>query len=227
MLVLLRKEHHNPLNLQNMSLQPQSRLLSLPAELRNSIWEELLIQQNDESQKNGRNERFCANILHTCKQIHAETLPILYGENTFLAHPSLLTSLPSFLLSTRPSRATLPPVTHPRLLSYIRKFYIHVRLDTDPRFSATQATEAFTGVDELELEVFQAMYGSCDFSVLKLFEGVRGVGKVVVWGSVGDGKYAEWLAGAMMSPPGTERGRFEERYVGGDKGWDAWTHGNR
>lgn len=102
-----------------------------------------------------------------------------------------------------------------------------MRLDTDPRFSKTQATESFTGIDELEIEVFQAMYGSCDFSVLKLFEGVRGIGKVVVQGSVGDGKYADWLARAMMSSPGTEVPTFSEKYVGGNKAWDAWTHGNR
>ena len=109
----------------------------------------------------------------------------------------------------------------------IRRYYIHVRLDIDPRFTRMQAEESFSGVEELEIEVFQAMYGSCDFSVLKLFEGVRGVGKAVVQGSVGDGKYAEFLARSMMSAPGQEIPAFSEEYIGGNKAWDAWQHGNR
>ncbi|KAH9845192.1 hypothetical protein Tdes44962_MAKER06766 [Teratosphaeria destructans] len=104
----------------------------------------------------------------------------------------------------------------------IRRYYIHVRLDTDPRFSRSQVQESFDGVDELEIEVFQSMYGSCDFGNLKSFESVRGVGKAVVQGSVGDGKYADWLSRAMMSEPGTNLEPYSERYIGGSKAWDAW-----
>lgn len=71
------------------------------------------------------------------------------------------------------------------------------------------------------------MYGSCDFSVLTLFESVRGVGKAVVQGSVGDGKYADWLARCMMSEPGAEVSPYSEQYIGGSKAWDAWQHGHR
>lgn len=65
------------------------------------------------------------------------------------------------------------------------------------------------------------MYGSCDFTVLKLFEGVRGVGKVVIQGSLGDGRYARWLEQCMMSPPGTEP-RPYDGCAAGIPSWDAW-----
>ncbi|KAF2161014.1 hypothetical protein M409DRAFT_59534 [Zasmidium cellare ATCC 36951] len=212
--------------------QPHSHLLSLPTELRLQIWELLLLHHVHILKtllQTSPTHRPIASLLRTSKQIYAETLPILYGENTFLAHPTLLTTLPAFLLSKTGSHRplTLPPITAPRLLPLIRKFYIHVRLDTDPRFSKLQATESFTGVQELEVEVFQAMYGSCDFEVLRLFEGVRGVGRCVVWGSVGDGRYAAWLAKSMMKSVGEEVEGFKEEFVGGDRGWHAWAQGNR
>ncbi|KAI7229357.1 hypothetical protein KC330_g7478 [Hortaea werneckii] len=228
--------------------QSASPLFSLPPELRNDIWRHLLVHTSsspssslnaiDRKEPHRRSSpRFgprhpphiCANILRTCKQANTEATPILYGENTFNAHPSLLASLPSFLLSTLPVRVTLPPITHPRVARLIRKFSLHVRLDTDPRFTSVQAEESFNGVEELEIEVFQAMYGSCDFSVLGLFEGVRGVGRAVVRGSVGDGRYAGWLAESMMCPPGGERllGFGEEGIIGRAPGRHVWQDGNR
>ncbi|KAI6900515.1 hypothetical protein KC318_g10540 [Hortaea werneckii] len=226
--------------------QSASPLFSLPPELRNDIWRYLLIHAPSSPSSSlsaidrkephhptspgpgPRDSYIYANILRTCKQANTEATPILYGENTFNAHPSLLATLPSFLLSTLPVRVTLPPITHPRVARLIRKLSLHVRLDTDPRFTSVQAEESFNGVEELEIEVFQAMYGSCDFSVLGLFEGVRGVGRAVVKGSVGDGRYAGWLAESMMCPPGCERllgvgdGEF-----GGREGKDVWQDGNR
>ncbi|OTA22233.1 hypothetical protein BTJ68_15224 [Hortaea werneckii EXF-2000] len=226
--------------------QSASALLSLPPELRNEIWRYLLVpatspasslhavdrkaQHHCSSLGRGSSERprICANVLRICKQANTEATPILYGENIFNAHPSLLATLPSFLLSTLPVRVTLPPVTHPRVVRLIRKFSLHVRLDTDPRFTSSQAEESFNGVEELEIEVFQAMYGSCDFSVLALFEGVRGVGRAIVRGSVGDGRYAGWLAKSMMCPPGEKPSGFvEEQGVGRWEGRDVWQDGNR
>ncbi|EME86716.1 uncharacterized protein MYCFIDRAFT_151750 [Pseudocercospora fijiensis CIRAD86] len=207
-----------------MSLQETSLLLNLPSELRNQIYEELLILKNHENQ---RNPRIHANILPTCHKIHAEATPILYTCNTFLAHPTLLAALPRFLLD-RLTLTPLPlPITHARVAKLIKRFFLHVRLDTDPRFSKTQATESFSGVEELEIEVFQSSYGTCDFGVLRLFEGIRGVGRARVQGSVGDGGYARWLERSMMSGWKEEVRGFEEEFVGGDRAWDAWTHGNR
>ena len=127
----------------------------------------------------------------------------------------------------RPNKVNLPPVVAPRVLKLIRRYFLFVRLDTDPRYSKTQVEESFNGCDELEIDVFQAMYGSCDFTVLKLFEGVRGIGRVRIDGSLGDRKYADWLSECMQSPPGTTFAPFWEEYVGGVKSWDAWTHGAR
>jgi len=239
MIVLVRKEPSTAgLELNSMADQSASSLLSLPPELRNAIWSYLLIHTPAQNAAlpshlfpvagaRIRQQRFCANVLQTCKQVCSEGTPILYGENTFSAHSSLLATLPSFLLLMKPNRVCLPPVKCPRVGKLIRRYYIHVRLDTDPRFTKLQAEESFSGVEELEIEVFQAMYGSCDFSVLNLFESVREVGKAVVQGSVGDGKYAEWLARTMMSPTDAEIPAFSEKYIGGDKAWDAWQHGNR
>ncbi|KAI7082329.1 hypothetical protein KC356_g8465 [Hortaea werneckii] len=225
--------------------QSASALLSLPPELRNEIWRYLLVHAASPSpsrreidrkkhhhrslaERGLREPHICTNLLRTCKQANAEATPILYGENTFNAHPSLLATLPSFLLSTLPIRVTLPPVTHPRVVHLIRKFSLHVRLDTDPRFTSSQAEESFNGVEELEIEVFQAMYGSCDFSVLELFEGVRGVGRAVVRGSVGDGRYAGWLAKSMMCLPGEKPLAFTgEECIGRRQGREVWQDGNR
>ncbi|KAK3703935.1 hypothetical protein LTR37_014153 [Vermiconidia calcicola] len=220
MIVLLRKEGSS---------------MDLNTELRNRIWEFLLIQNTSTTRVcpvayrysapteiTTRRRRFCANVLSTCKQIQTEGTPILYGENIFAAHPSLLAALPSFLLYATPEKVRLPPVTCSRVAKLIRCYYIHVRLDTDPQFSKMQVEESFSGAKELEINVFQSMYGSCDFSVLKLFEGIRGVGKVSIQGSLGDGKYADWLANTMQLPCGTFVAPYFERYVGGMPFWDAW-----
>ncbi|KAJ5050496.1 uncharacterized protein L3040_002375 [Drepanopeziza brunnea f. sp. 'multigermtubi'] len=70
------------------------------------------------------------------------------------------------------------------LISLIRRFHIRVRLDCDPNFSAKKATESFTGMEELTIEVFQAQFGGSDYEVLTLFEDIRGVKRARVYGSV-------------------------------------------
>lgn len=209
---------------------PVSRLLALPAELRNSIWSYLLVRP---ASVTSDDHAIHCRILQVSRQINDEATPILYGENRFNAHPSLLATLPSL----RPGRADLgnergvskryEPVKHPRPLALIRRFCLYLRLDTDPRFTAAQVEASFTGAEELDVEVFQSMYGACDFTKLRLFEGVRGVKKAVVDGSVGDGKYASWLAHTMMLPEGAGVQPYTEEYVGGHRAWDAWSRGNR
>jgi len=98
-----------------------------------------------------------------------------------------------------------------------------VRLDTDPRFTASEVSAAFSGAESLEVEVWQAEYGSVDLRVLKLFEGVRGVRRARVCGSVG-GKYARWLEDVMMR----EVGGMVEGFVELEEdAYDLWTSGNR
>ncbi|KAJ4388582.1 hypothetical protein N0V93_006040 [Gnomoniopsis smithogilvyi] len=122
-------------------------------------------------------------ILAVNKQIHAEALPILYAHNTFRSHPTLLTSFPSLYNPTvvasncpQISESTCPGV---RL---IRRWYLKARLDCGPFWTAERVAEAFTGVDELTVEVWQSMYGGGGGEVLRLFGGVRGVKKVRIWG---------------------------------------------
>ena len=65
-------------------------------------------------------------------------------------------------------------------------------------------------MDVVTIEVFQAQFGGSDFQVLELFEGVRGVAKARVYGSVTNfPEYVKWLEGTMMSEEGVER-VFEE-----------------
>lgn len=221
-------------------LRHSSLLLALPAELRNSIYRFILLQPSDiphalffldntspDTSSNARWPHICTKILRTCKQINAEATPILYGENIFLAHSALLATLPSLLLATQPHRVVSSPVLQPRVTTMIRRFHIQVRLDVDPRFDAAKLEASFTGAEELVVEVFQAMFESCDFTVLKLFEGVRGVGKAKVFGSVGDGKYASWLGQNMMSPPGTQATGSGEKTTDSAIAWNFWTLGNR
>ena len=235
MIVLIRKDR-SELDLDKSEDQPGCRLLTLPAELRNQIWRHILIQDTGTQSLLPVHRplttprdvpRFCANVLRTCKQINTEGTPILYAENIFSAHTNLLASLPSFLLSIRPRRLSLPPVVCGRVVKLIRRYHVFVRLDTDPRFSRSQVEESFNHADSLEIEVFQSMYGSSDFTVLRLFEGVRGVGKVDIHGSLGDRRYADWLEAAMQLNPGDDPAPFWEKYVGGQRAWDAWSHGTR
>jgi hypothetical protein len=107
----------------------------------------------------------------------------------------------------------------------IRRYHICIRLDCDPNFSTEKTTKAFTGVEELTVEVFQAQYGSSDYKVLKLFEGVRGVKRVNIYGSVTlFPEYVEWLKTAMMAPKDGTVGEFEkEKPAATDgKSYDIW-----
>ena len=60
-------------------------------------------------------------------------------------------------------------------LALISRWTLTLRLDTDPRFSAQAAKEAFSGAEFFELRVWQSMFDGCGAGVLKLFMGVRGV----------------------------------------------------
>lgn len=96
---------------------------------------------------------------------------------------------------------------------------MQVRLDVDALYTSAAVAAAFSGAEELEVEVSQAMYDSCGIGVLRRFEGVRGVGRARVGGSVPDRRYARWLEERMMSGVG-EVGEGEE-FVG-DEGWEVW-----
>jgi hypothetical protein len=178
--------------------------LSLPGEIRNQIYAHLLVIPSLSTPRLLGDPPLYPQILTTCHKIHSEARQILYGANTFLAHPNLLTGLPRL-------RLYYSTISSPHLISLIRCYHIRIRLDCDPNFSAAKAAEAFTCGEELTLEVFQAQFGSSDYKVLSLFEGIRGVKKAKIYGSVtAFPEYVAWLQGAMMTPNDTAIARFGE-----------------
>ncbi|OTA98312.1 hypothetical protein M426DRAFT_42093, partial [Hypoxylon sp. CI-4A] len=131
-------------------------------------------------------------ILRTNRQLHVEALPLLYQENTFLAHNSLLTALPRL-------RRSYDPVLSARLAALITRVHVCVRLDAEPGYDRATATARLSGMREVVLEAWQAVWRGSGPDVLRLFEGVRGVRRARVIGSVGGFEdYARWLEGAMM-----------------------------
>jgi len=189
--------------------QPSSRLLSLPAELRLHIYAYLLTMPSDDlallRRLTSRNHlssyvlptlSIDSRILRVCRQTYNEAHAILYAANTYCAHSCRLTSTPYLLAPSK-------PVLSPRCIHLIKKWHIQVRLDCDPNYNKQQATEAFTGAEELELEIWQAMFGAAGEGVLKLFAGVRAVGKAKVTGSVTPG-VKRWLEYTMRKPVGWE-----------------------
>lgn len=63
---------------------------------------------------------------------------------------------------------------------------------------------AFEGAECLEVEVFRASWAIGGYEALEGYEGVRGVGKARVFGSVGWG-FARWLEGCMEGRVGEVR----------------------
>ena len=93
-----------------------------------------------------------------------------------------------------------------------------MRLDVDTFYTKEEVVRAFEGAERLEVEVFRASWGVGGYEALEGYEGVRGVGRARVWGSVGRG-FARWLEGCMEGRVGTvveawggeEVGRYEDR----------------
>ena len=66
-------------------IQQTCRLLRLPSELRNRIYELILIQEDQIRMPAGRTEGDKRALLCTCHQIHDEAVGIYYGNNAFIA----------------------------------------------------------------------------------------------------------------------------------------------
>ena len=85
-----------------------------------------------------------------------------------------------------------------------------MRLDCDLPFTKEAATEAFSGIEALELYLVQSVFLGVGGTNLRAFEGVRGVGRVVITGSTtGIEGYVEWLRGVMQSERGVDVKEFE------------------
>ncbi|KAI8932141.1 hypothetical protein NX059_011024 [Plenodomus lindquistii] len=227
--------------------QKTSPFFRLPAELRNQIYTALLCPNTPTphglatfNSQGYKQQSLHPSILRTCKKIYQEAENMLYTTNIFHAHPAILTALPHFTTAAQ-------PVINPDSIAKISRWQLTMRLDTDPRFTAQQATAAFSGAEYLEIKVWQSMFDGCDASVLRLFLGIRGVRVARVHGSVNQ-ELARWLENKMMSPVEAKvegehcdcKGERELRCTGCGKKvaleelgseWlgqrDAWTYGNR
>jgi len=194
----------------NMMTMPASKhfsFLRLPAELRNKIYAIVLAFSAFEP-----SGTFTPQITRVCRQLHEETISYLYSEE-FVAHHSLLTSLPS---CRSPSR----PVFASRYISLIRKWRIILRLDCDTRYTKEDVTKAFSGMNTVCIEAYEASYKASGLHSLEKFSGIRGVKKASVKGSVPD-EMAAWLVQAMQSDIGTEILMWKGTE------WDVWENGNR
>lgn len=226
--------------------QKASPIFRLPAELRNQIYTALLCPNTPTphalpnfNSQGYKQEALHPAILRTCKKIYQEAENMLYTTNIFHPHPAILTALPHLTTAAQ-------PVIYPDSIAKISRWQLVMRLDTDPRFTAQQASAAFSGAEYFEVRVWQSTFDGCDASVLRLFLGVRGVRVARVSGSV-DPELARWLEDEMMSPVEKRvegeycgcKGERELRCTGCGKkvaleeeesGWfgrrDAWTFGH-
>lgn len=188
----------------------RSRLLQLPLELRHQIYSYLLHLDTPSTTsapfpktRPSAQAIVHPHILLANRQINREATPLLYTDNVFLAHPSLLTSFPRL-------RPWLPPLREAAVLPKIRRFQVTIRLDCDIPYDADAAAAAFTGLDELTVHVAQWSFMGCADDNLRVLEKVRGVRRVVIFGSTtGFEAYIAWLRDAMMS----DAGAYVEEYV--------------
>ena len=91
-----------------------------------------------------------------------------------------------------------------------------MRLECDAHFSAEEAETAFNGKDALTIQVYASQFRGSGGDVLRLFEGVRGVRTVDIYGVISNWpKYVKSLREAMMSPLGAvaaiDRREFEPK----------------
>lgn len=78
------------------------------------------------------------------------------------------------------------------MVGKIKRWYLNIRLDTVPRFTPSQVTASFSGCEELDVEVWEAEYGTSNLNTLRMFEGIRVVKRVKIVGNIGE-EYRTWL----------------------------------
>lgn len=190
--------------------------LAFPGEIRNRIYTLLLVVPPPSTTTAfGEKARIYPEILRVNKQIHHEALSFLYTKNTFIAHPVRLYRFPQL-------RRWMDPVEAPHLIALIRRYHVFVRLECDAGFTPEAARDAFSGIEELTVEMFRSQFKGSRNGVLRLFERVRGVRRARVFGSVDpSSKYVAWLQKQMMSTDRSERLAIWRRIR--IEGWDNYT----
>ncbi|KAI5461194.1 hypothetical protein BGZ63DRAFT_424110 [Mariannaea sp. PMI_226] len=194
-------------------LQHKTGFMDLPVEIRLEIYDLLLhIPAFDKfARLNDPSTIVHPNLLLANRQINAEATDFLYSDNMFLAHPTLLASFPRL-------RNCYGPVKESAVVPRIRRFHLQVRLDCDLPYEQDTVTKAFSGLDELEIDLVQSMYLGVGHRNLRKFEGVRGVRRVRISGSTtGFEEYIQWLEGVMMSEVGSQPCEFKDS----KEGWTA------
>ncbi|KAL9603044.1 MAG: hypothetical protein Q9219_001408 [cf. Caloplaca sp. 3 TL-2023] len=157
------------------------RFLDLPAEVRNFIFRLLLIHETPIIAYSSHNLKppkpvslgLSPNICLVSRVLYAESSSILYGENTFQAHPTFLANA-AFAID--PERA----IVSARCISMVRKWHIRVRLDCDSYYEPEDIARMFVGAEDLEIEVFRASWGVGNHDVLNAFSRIRGVTRAKV-----------------------------------------------
>ncbi|RDL31998.1 uncharacterized protein BP5553_09400 [Venustampulla echinocandica] len=179
--------------------------LDLPQEIRLQVYSYLLVVPAfGTPQFPGCHETpIYPQILAVCRVIHDEAKHLLYSRNTFIAHPTALSCRPRL-------RLYYDPISRPDLRLLIRSYYICLRLDCPPPYSAAKVQEAFTGVHRLTIDVIRPPRNDPHYEVLGLFEGVRGVNRPMVIGNVARfPEYAKWLQKSMSTPIGVDVKSFK------------------
>jgi hypothetical protein len=193
--------------------------LKLPAEIRNQIYDLLLVRrQHRPCQGLGLKTReplgLVPAILGVCRQLYYECSVLMYAENWFQAHPNLLTSLP---FKTDAAR----PVTARTCTPLIRRYYFEVRLDVDHRWSEDDLAKAFSGVEALHICAWQASFGTSDLEALERFRKVRNVGRAKVEGCGVSEEFSRWLEKTMECDDGSMLQKPAQLH------YNVWENGNR
>jgi hypothetical protein len=179
------------------SSSPKASLLTIPLELRLEIYSHLL-HLPAYYKYEYRPSHVYPNILLANRQINWEATPLLYAENTFVAHPNFLASFPRL-------RSWYMPIREQSVVPLIRRFHVQVSLDCDIPYDQADVARAFSGIDELTIDLVQVMFMGSGYTNLRRFEAVRGVHRVTILGSTtGFEEYISWLRKTMMSDPGTK-----------------------
>lgn len=193
---------HPGLSKPDTSAQPSCLFLSIPLELRLEIYSYLLHLPPYCPHQRCPTSHVHTNLLLANRQINDEATPLLYASNTFVAHPTLLTSFPRL-------RAWYGPIRESTIVPRIRRFHLRLRLDCDVPFDRDVVARAFSGLEELTIDLVQAVFMGVGCANLTRFDAVRGVARVNILGSTsGFEDYVSWLRDAMTSKPGVRIADF-------------------
>ncbi|KAK8111294.1 uncharacterized protein PG998_007751 [Apiospora kogelbergensis] len=177
-------------------------LMGLPVELRLEIYSYLLTVPEDDDHKSPSSSG-------TSTPTSARPPMKRNPSSSACSTPKPVELYPQILRACRQTYDEARPVAAAHLSQMIRRFTLRLRLDVAPNFDAHQATALLSGLDELEVDGWQAQYLGADIGALRMLEGVRGVRRARVWAG-GYEAYALWLQNNMMKGIGEPMDEFHE-----------------